>query len=104
VPLRIAQGIQNKILEALAVGLPVITTPVAAGELGSVKDLPLAVASDADSFAEAVIRAIDSYPPSPEAVHACRNHLDTNYNWTTNLATLETLVEQAIAQKHSREG
>lgn len=94
VPLRIAQGIQNKILEALAVGLPVVTTPVAAGILASAKELPLSVATDSDSFARQVIEYMDHAPLPAETVAACRQHLKNRYNWETNLSTLDKIIEE----------
>lgn len=90
VPTRIAQGIQNKILEALAAGLPVVTTRAAAEGLASVEGIPLAVADSPHEFAEHVIRFIDS-PPTPDQLRESREHLQFHYSWDKNLATFDQI-------------
>ncbi len=98
VPLRIAQGIQNKILEALAIGLPVVATPIAAGELRAIKDLPLAIAEDSESFAKKVIGYMKQASLSNEAVDACRRSLKAHFDWTTNLDALDELINIAARE------
>ena len=100
VPLRIAQGIQNKILEALAVGLPVVTTTAAAGDLAAVREFPLAVAAGPDSFANHVLRFLDTAPLAPETVDACRRQLRSRYDWKTNLSALEEIIERVKSGKN----
>ena len=102
VPLRIAQGIQNKILEALAVGLPVVSTPLAAGGLEGMKELPLTIASDPDSFAKRVIEYMSDAPISQETVNACRQHLRNHYDWETNLTALDKIIEAIALKGESR--
>jgi sugar transferase (PEP-CTERM/EpsH1 system associated) len=97
VPLRIAQGIQNKILEALAFGLPVVTTPVAAGTLASSKELPIAVAADPAEFAHKTVQYIAEYPLSPETIDVCRRHLKIQYDWDANLTILDQLIKGLLA-------
>lgn len=46
-PLRLARGVQNKVLEAMSMGLPVVSTPQAAQGLGAVPAGTLTVAGDA---------------------------------------------------------
>jgi glycosyltransferase involved in cell wall biosynthesis len=98
VPLRIAQGIQNKILEALACGLPVVSTPIAAGKLAFAKELPLAVAADPDIFAKHVLDYMANAPLSPDRVHICRQHLKKYYDWETNLSALDKIMEMLPRQ------
>jgi sugar transferase (PEP-CTERM/EpsH1 system associated) len=96
VPLRIAQGIQNKILEALAFGLPVVTTPVAAGALAAEKGLPIAVAANPEEFAHKVTQYIRNAPLSPGEIDTCRQHLKMQYDWDTNLAVLDQLINGLV--------
>jgi glycosyltransferase involved in cell wall biosynthesis len=58
------EGLPNVLLEALATGLPAITTaPIA--------DLPVTVAPTADDIARAVLESLDRpRPPPPEAIRA----------------------------------
>ena len=95
VPMRIAQGIQNKILEALAAGLPVVATAAAAGGLKSLSGLPVCVADDPANFADRVLQFLDR-PPSPDQLCSCRDHLKRYYSWETNLSSLDDLFDQLI--------
>jgi glycosyltransferase involved in cell wall biosynthesis len=101
VPLRISQGIQNKILEALAAGLPVVTTPVAAAGLEVSADLPLAVASDPDDFARRVCDFLEGSPLSRDRMDACLQDLQDHYDWDRNFAALDALLTQIQARNRS---
>src|SRR5204863_8321585 len=57
-PLRIARGTQNKILESMAMGIPVITTPQAAKGIQAIPGHHMLVAEHAPSFAEKVIEVL----------------------------------------------
>src|SRR4029077_20322641 len=58
-PLRIARGIQNKVLEAMAMAAPVIVTPQAREGLEACRDGEIIEATTAQAFVEAIRRAID---------------------------------------------
>ena len=56
-PLRFGAGINGKIGESMANGLPVVTTSLAARSFGIVNERHALIADDADSFAASVVRA-----------------------------------------------
>src|SRR5436189_465277 len=58
VPLRIARGVQNKLLEAMAAGLPTVATTVARTGVVAQEGRDLFVADDPDEFAAAVVRLL----------------------------------------------
>jgi glycosyltransferase involved in cell wall biosynthesis len=96
IPMRISQGIQNKILEAMAAGLPVVTTPAAAAGFHSDHTMPLAIAENPEKFAECVIRFLQQPEPTEQA-EACRAYLKQYFDWDTNLSVLDELLNQAVA-------
>jgi sugar transferase (PEP-CTERM/EpsH1 system associated) len=59
-PLKLARGIQNKVLEALAAGLPAVVTSEVAAGLPPQLLTRVAVADDPDQFADAVAASFDS--------------------------------------------
>lgn len=93
VPNRIAQGIQNKILEALAAGLPVVATPAAAQGLRYTDGLTIAIADDAADFACKVLRFMEQ-PVDTDRRFACHEYLKRYYSWATNLASFDGILDQ----------
>src|SRR5205823_1049145 len=57
-PLRIARGTQNKILESMAMGLPVVATPQAAKGIQATPGEHILVAADVDRFASQVVEVL----------------------------------------------
>lgn len=91
-PLRVARGIQNKILEAMAMAKPVVATASAAAAL-SAKGDEIEVASDARYFAAKVLALLD--PEFGEALgRRARERMLKDYAWPTSLAQLDALLEQ----------
>ena len=58
-PLRVARGIQNKVLEAMAMAKPVVVTPPMAAGMSARRGVELEVASEAAEFAEKVVALMD---------------------------------------------
>ena len=91
-PLRIARGIQNKVLEAMATGRPVIASPAAFEgiEAGPGRDLLVADGAEAQAAAIASLLA----DPARAAVlgAAGRRRMEQGYRWDTRLAPLEALI------------
>ena len=58
IPVRIARGVQNKLLEAMAAGLPTVTTTAACGGVEAVAGRDLLTADDPADFADAIVRLL----------------------------------------------
>ncbi len=92
-PLRIARGVQNKILEAMAMERAVVTTPTAAdGVDGATIDHDLIAASDERGFAEAVLGLLARPEEAAEMGARARARVLADYGWAGNLARLDALV------------
>jgi sugar transferase (PEP-CTERM/EpsH1 system associated) len=96
-PLRIAQGIQNKVLEALAMGIPVVSTSKAAAGIQGLKDLPVTVADEPEGQAHEVLRLLSRGRLSQEEVARTRNCLREHYSWDHNMLAFEDLFEKIAA-------
>jgi sugar transferase (PEP-CTERM/EpsH1 system associated) len=88
-PLRIARGIQNKVLEGMAMGRPVVASPQAMEGISALPDLEVRVADDAATMAEAVLTALDDV----DMGRAARQRVRENFSWAHNLARVDQLLE-----------
>ena len=95
-PLRVARGIQNKVLEAMAMGKPVVTTAACAAALSAKPGLELAAASDAEAFAAAVLSLMDS-PAAARMGAAARARVVSDYRWAASLEQLDDVLQPASA-------
>jgi len=95
-PLRTARGVQNKVLEALAAGLPcIITSPVAAGLPAEV----LAGCRTGDTTEEFAAHLTDTLSLPPDERRTMAGAADVAaLGWRQRLAPLQSLFEDAIQQ------
>ena len=84
-PLRIARGVQNKVLEAMAMAKPVVVTPEAAEGIDAVAGHDFELALDRTGF----IAAVAAVLAAPAARPAARAAVLARYDWNTNLAALD---------------
>jgi sugar transferase (PEP-CTERM/EpsH1 system associated) len=90
-PLQIARGIQNKVLEAMAMGAAVVVTPQAREGLDHCRDNELFTAATAADFAEAIVRILDGEAGQIGA--RARARVVRDYGWRASLAALDRLVD-----------
>ena len=90
-PLRVARGIQNKVLEGMAMGKPVVASIAAASGLDHVKPGEIAIAEEADAMAKAVIAALQGADGAPNGT-AARQRVIDSYSWEGNLQVLDRLI------------
>lgn len=90
-PLRIARGIQNKVLEALAMDRPVVATPQAVEGLSAVAPCLDAVTDDAHGMAHALGRALAG--DAAIDLGERRARVCAQYGWKPAVARLRALLE-----------
>jgi polysaccharide biosynthesis protein PslH len=88
-PLTFATGIQNKILEAAAAGLPVVTTPLAAEGLGPDLGAQLVVAESDDELVAAAVSVLSDPDPARARAERAREVVHRVYSWNNMLQALE---------------
>lgn len=95
-PLRIARGIQNKVLEAMALAKPVIVTPAALAGIEAEPGRELVLAVDAEEFAAAACR-LAAGGEAHEIGAAARHVILSNYTWDDRLRSFDALLPAAAA-------
>ncbi|MEM8932976.1 MAG: glycosyltransferase [Acidobacteriota bacterium] len=95
-PLRAGSGTPIKILEAMADGVPVVTTSDGAGGLDALPDEALAIVDDPSSFAEAVLRALDEPEQARRSIETASGWLERHRLGATADA-FETVLDEAVS-------
>jgi len=94
-PLLYGAGIQNKVLEAMACGVPVVTTGQAASGMQAEPGRDLLVAHSAEQFAAAITRLVDNVAERRALGAAGRAYVEANHSWHAIVESLELLYHQA---------
>jgi glycosyltransferase involved in cell wall biosynthesis len=80
-PLVYGAGIQNKVLEAMACGVPVVTTPDAGAALGAAPGREVALAESDEEFAEAICRLLGERERREAMGDAGRAYVEREHQW-----------------------
>ncbi len=101
-PVRCGSGMQNKLLEAMATGVPVVTTDFANRGVNGVAGREVQVAADAESFTAAVMRLIRD--PALRATQAATAYaaMQARYSWDVHARAVTEVYEHAIASRSPR--
>jgi sugar transferase (PEP-CTERM/EpsH1 system associated) len=97
-PLRIARGIQNKVLEAMAMQKPVVASIQAMEGIHAISGEELIVAEDAAAFAKQIFSLLDS-DKCLVIGQAARKRVLQHYTWPANLSRINTLLQSSIPAK-----
>jgi sugar transferase (PEP-CTERM/EpsH1 system associated) len=90
-PLRIARGIQNKVLEAMAMARPVVVSPQALEGIAAIPGRELLLADDAAAFATTLTGLLAQ--PDANLGAAARVKVESQYSWPSNLARIQARLE-----------
>ncbi len=91
-PLRIARGIQNKVLEAMAMARPVVASPAAAEGIDADAGVHFYVEPDVAAEAERVCALLGQPQDAAKTGAAARAHAIRHYGWEGQLAPLDDLM------------
>jgi len=94
-PLRIAQGTQNKVLEAMAASVPVVATSLATRGIGSPRGPHVEVEDDPVSFAVAVVGLMRDRSAAAAQVAAAHAMIADHHSWESSAQHLERLLQEA---------
>jgi glycosyltransferase involved in cell wall biosynthesis len=92
-PVRFSSGIQNKVLEAMAAGVPVVATTAVAEGIEARHEEHLLAADSAEALAAAVLRVLDDPDAAAARAARARAHVRAHFSWASAVRRLEALAE-----------
>lgn len=108
IPLRIARGVQNKVLEAMSMGKAVVCTEKANQGIAAQDGRHVYLADSSPDFAKAVTSLIKDQKSREGFGKEARAFIVENFNWSGNMGGLESLLlsraEFAVSNDGGREG
>ena len=91
-PLRIARGIQNKVLEAMAMARPVLASPQAAEGIDARDGEHLLIAADPAQEAGKILALLADPAHAARLGRAARSRMEERYRWSATLAELPDML------------
>lgn len=95
-PLRFGAGQQNKVLEAMAMEIPVVASPLAADGLRTEEGAqpPLDIVSGTEQFAQRLVMKLREAESFPQPHHAGRLFIETHFVWGYSRQKLNEVMEK----------
>ncbi len=91
-PMQIGTGLQNKLLEAMAMKIPSITSPLANSALNAEPGREILVGSNPEEFVAHILKLLDDIKYSEEIAEQGYRFVQNNYNWESATKKLEDLI------------
>jgi sugar transferase (PEP-CTERM/EpsH1 system associated) len=98
-PLNIARGTQNKILEAMALGVPVVTSRIAAGGVDATSPEHFLVAETPEQFAAAILRVTGDPAERRRLATAGRARMLSHHAWGQSMQRLDGIIERCLSNR-----
>lgn len=94
-PMRLGTGMQNKLLEAMSLGIPCITSPQVNNALGAEPGKHLLLASDASQCAHQILSLLQDEEQIRSLARAGRDFIESNFSWEKSGEKLESVFNTA---------
>lgn len=92
-PMRIGTGLQNKLLEAMSMKIPSITSPLANQALNAVEEKEILVGNNAPEFAELILKVLDNEKDANLVAENAYQFIKGNYDWAAATLKLERIIK-----------
>jgi sugar transferase (PEP-CTERM/EpsH1 system associated) len=95
-PLRLARGVQNKVLEAMAMARPVVAAAHCVDAIDAVPDTDLLAATEPADYLRQIDRLLTDRTCAAAVGHAGRACVLARYSWTARLGGIDTELARAL--------
>ena len=102
-PLWSGTGQQNKILEAMAQGLPCVTTPAVNNAIGAVSGENILLATDVISFVEQINYLLENKSSIFNIGSSAKKFVKQNFSWNDSVFKLKNLILSSDSKKHNND-
>ena len=92
-PLRLARGIQNKVLEAMAMGVPVVASKECAEPVDAIPGRDFLTAGTADDYQHQIESVLQSFDRADAMGKAARAQVLARYSWDAHLSKIDRHLE-----------
>jgi polysaccharide biosynthesis protein PslH len=103
-PLRAGAGLQNKVLEAMACGVPIAATPLANEGIQAVPGTHLLVAGDDEEFAAHVVALLKDERLRRSLGEAAKSFIEEKWTWDAHFQQLEYMIEMELKSRLADSG
>ena len=93
-PMRIARGVQNKVLEAMAMARAVVVTPQGFDGIVAQANHEIIITTSAHDFARAVTMLLNEPDKAAQLGQVARQRIEQSYAWETNLRALLPILDK----------
>jgi sugar transferase (PEP-CTERM/EpsH1 system associated) len=95
-PLRLARGVQNKVLEAMSMSVPVVASPQAAQGLGDLDKDTLCIADGSAATTEAVCKMLSEPQMARSMGQRAAQFVRDRFRWEHSYAILDRVIETQL--------
>ncbi|MDZ4824312.1 MAG: glycosyltransferase [Flavobacteriales bacterium] len=103
-PMQIGTGMQNKLLEAMSMNLPCVTTPIAASALGALHQEHLLIGKSKEEIASHILSLLADEEWASSLAQRGQQHVRSTFDWAEIVCQLATIMMNDFLWRQGNKG
>ena len=95
-PYVLVRGVQNKILEYMALGLPTVSTSMGLEGLDALNKKEILIADDSTSIADSLVYLLNDRPYARSMAEQARKYVESHHSWNTQLSRILSVIDEKL--------